>query len=87
MSPYVADTAENLAVEGPSARFTYGRMGPRGGVPLVLLHRFPRDHRFLGPQVGIGYSTGEPRDSVEEFADSAIEFIEALGLSRADLLG
>jgi pimeloyl-ACP methyl ester carboxylesterase len=38
-------------------------------------------------KLGIGYSPGEPRDSVEEFADSAIEFIEALGLSRADLLG
>lgn len=35
-----ADEAEDLAVEGPSVRFTYRRMGPQGGVPLVLLNRF-----------------------------------------------
>jgi hypothetical protein len=31
MSTYLADTAEDLTVEGPSATFTYRRMGPRGG--------------------------------------------------------
>jgi len=39
MSTYLADKAEDLTVEGPSARFTYRRMGPQGGVPLILLHR------------------------------------------------
>jgi pimeloyl-ACP methyl ester carboxylesterase len=37
--------------------------------------------------VGIGYTTGEPRDSVDGFAAGVIEFIEALGLSAVDLLG
>ena len=103
MSTYLADTAEDLAVDGPSARFTYRRMGPRGGVPLVLLHRFRGtidwwDPSFLDylatehdvilfDNVGIGYSTGEPRDSVKGFAEGAIEFIQALGLSTVDLLG
>jgi hypothetical protein len=46
MSTYLADTAEDLTVEGPSARFICRRMGPRGGVPLVLLHRSLRDRGF-----------------------------------------
>lgn len=103
MSTYVADTAENLTVEGTSARFTYRRLGKQGGVPLVLLHRFRGTIDFWDPQflerlaadhdviifdnVGIGYSTGKPRDSVEGYADGAIEFIEALGFSQVDLLG
>ncbi|MFI7133700.1 alpha/beta fold hydrolase [Nonomuraea sp. NPDC050153] len=103
MSTYLADAAENLSVEGPSARFTYRRMGQRGGVPLVLLNRFRGtidwwDSEFLDylatkhdvivfDNVGIGYTTGEPRDSLEGFAEGAIEFIQALGLAQADLLG
>jgi pimeloyl-ACP methyl ester carboxylesterase len=78
-------------------------MGRHGGVPLVLLNRFrgtidwwdpeflehlAADHDvILFDNVGIGYSSGEPRDSVEGFAEGAIEFIEALGLSMVDLLG
>ncbi|GKQ39237.1 alpha/beta fold hydrolase [Streptomyces sp. A012304] len=103
MSTYLADKAENLTVEGPSARFTYRRLGPQGGVPLVLLNRFrgtidwwdpefldylAADHDvILFDNVGVGYTDGEPRDSLEGFAEGAIEFIEALGLGRADLLG
>jgi hypothetical protein len=40
MITYLADKAENLSAEGPSATFTYRRIGPQGGVPLVLLNRF-----------------------------------------------
>jgi pimeloyl-ACP methyl ester carboxylesterase len=103
MSAYLADAAVNLTVTGSSARFTYRRMGPRDGVPLVLLNRFRGTIDWWDPEfldylagshdvivfdnVGIGYTTGEPRDSVEGFADGAVEFIEALGLPRVDLLG
>ncbi len=103
MSTYLADKAEDLAVEGPSARFTYRRMGPQGGVPLVLLNRFRGTIDWWDPEfldylaadrdvivfdnVGVGYTGGEPRDSLEGFAEGAIEFIEALGLAQADLLG
>jgi pimeloyl-ACP methyl ester carboxylesterase len=103
MSTYLADKAEDLTVEGPSAVFTYRRMGPQGGVPLVLLHRFRATIDWWDPEfldllavghdvivfdnVGIGYTTGEPRDSLEGLAQGAIEFIEALGLPRADVLG
>jgi pimeloyl-ACP methyl ester carboxylesterase len=103
LTTYLADTAESASVEGPSALFTYRRIGRQGGVPLVLLNRFrgtidwwdpefldylAADHDvILFDNVGIGYSSGEPRDSVEGFAEGAIEFIEALGLSKVDLLG
>ncbi|MEU6196571.1 alpha/beta hydrolase [Streptomyces sp. NPDC047061] len=103
MSTYLADKAEDLTVEGPSARFTYRRLGSQGGVPLVLLNRFrgtidwwdpefldylAADHDvILFDNVGVGYTDGEPRDSLEGFAEGAIEFIEALGLAHVDLLG
>ena len=102
-STFRADAVENLSVNGLSARFTYRRMGPRGGVPLVLLHRFRGTIDWWDPQfldllaadhdvivfdnIGIGYTPGEPRDSVEGFADGAIEFLGALGLAHVDLLG
>ncbi|MGW0474235.1 alpha/beta fold hydrolase [Streptomyces coeruleorubidus] len=103
MSTYLADTAEDLTVEGPSATFTYRRIGPRGGVPLVLLNRFLGTLDWWDPElldllaadhdvivfdyVGVGYTDGTPHDSVEGLADGTVEFIEALGLAQVDLLG
>ena len=84
-------------------RFTYRRMGPRGGVPLILLNRFRATIDWWDPEfldylaadhdvivfdnVGIGYTSGSPRDSMDGFAEGAVEFIEALGLSNVDVLG
>jgi pimeloyl-ACP methyl ester carboxylesterase len=92
-----------LFVDGPSARFGYRRIGQQGGVPLVLLNRFGGTLDWWDPEfleylaadrdviffdnVGIGYSTGMARDSVETMMEGAVEFIEALGLAEADLLG
>ncbi|MGW0634972.1 alpha/beta fold hydrolase [Nocardia salmonicida] len=103
MSTYLSDTAENLIVDSPSTTFTYRRIGPRGGIPLILLNRVratidswdPRLLEYLAADhdvivfdnVGIGYTTGNPPDSVDGFADGAVEFIEALDLTRVDLLG
>ncbi|WP_280372953.1 alpha/beta fold hydrolase [Nocardia abscessus] len=103
MSTYLSDATDNLTVDAPSARFTYRRMGPRGGTPLILLNRVRATIDWWDPQlldhlaadrdvivfddIGVGYTTGEPRDSVDGFIDGAIEFIEALGLTQVDLLG
>ncbi|MFI9169750.1 alpha/beta fold hydrolase [Streptomyces lincolnensis] len=103
MSTSLADATEDLTVEGPSATFTYRRIGPRGGIPLVLLNRVRGtldwwDPEFLNhlaaahdvivfDNVGTGYTTGTPCDSVEGMADGTVEFIEALGLAQVDLLG
>src|SRR3954469_23880831 len=98
MSTYLADTAEDLTVESPSARFTYRRIGPRSGVPLVLLNRVRGTIDWWDPElldhlaadhdvivfdnIGTGYTTGEPPESVEGLADGTIEFIQALGLGQ-----
>ncbi len=90
-------------MEGPSGVFTYRRFGPQGGVPLVLVNRFRGTIDWWDPEfidllaanhdvivfdnLGIGHTTGVPRDSVEGLADGAIEFIEALGLTQVDVLG
>ncbi|WP_330323634.1 alpha/beta fold hydrolase [Streptomyces pseudovenezuelae] len=103
MSTFLADKADDLTVESSSATFTYRRLGPQRGTPLVLLNRFrgtldwwdpefldllAADHDvILFDNVGTGYTDGTPSDSIEGFADGAIEFIEALGLAQADLLG
>jgi pimeloyl-ACP methyl ester carboxylesterase len=103
MPTFLADSATDLTIDGPSARFTYRRLGPRGGVPLILVQRFRGTIDWWDPQfvdylaadhdvilfdnVGIGYTTGQPRDSVDGFADGAIEFISALELPAVDLLG
>ncbi|MFD0441350.1 alpha/beta fold hydrolase [Streptomyces chartreusis] len=103
MSTYLADQAKNLTVEGPSATFTYRRMGPRSGIPLVLVHRFRGTVDWWDPEfldllatnhdviafdnIGVGYTTGDPRDSLGGFTEGVIEFIEALGLPQVDLLG
>lgn len=100
---YAAATAETQYVESPSARFAYRRVGPQGGVPLVLLHRFRATLDWWDPEflevlsadrdvilfdnIGIGYTEGAAMKTVEAFAAGAIEFIEALGLSEVDLLG
>lgn len=103
MSTLLVDQTENQTVEGPSATFTYRRLGPRGGVPLVLLNRFKGTVDWWDPQfldflaakhdvivfdyVGVGYTTGEPRSTIAGFGEGAIEFIDALGLSQVDVLG
>ncbi|MEV4241730.1 alpha/beta hydrolase [Nocardia sp. NPDC049737] len=104
MSTYTpVNTAENLHVDAASGRFTYRRMGPRGGVPLVLGHRFRATVDWWDPEfldilaaerdvilfdnIGIGYTGGEALTTVEGFTAGTIEFIEALGLTEVDLLG
>ena len=85
MTTYTADALENHTAAGPSAVFTYRRTGPQDPEFIDRLS-IDRDV-ILFDNVGIGYTGGEPRDTSEEFADGAIEFIDALGLEEVDLLG
>ncbi|MGA5900271.1 alpha/beta fold hydrolase [Streptomyces venetus] len=103
MSTHQADVAEDFTVEGPSATFTYRRLGPAGGTPLILLNRVRGTLDWWDPElldrlaadhdvivfdnVGTGYTTGTPRDSVAGLADGTVEFIGALGFTQVDLLG
>ncbi len=74
-----------------------------GGTPVVLLPHLaavldnwdPRvvdgiaaSHRVITfDNRGIGASSGSPAHSIEQMADDAIAFIEAMGLQQVDLLG
>ncbi|MEV5850572.1 alpha/beta hydrolase [Streptomyces sp. NPDC051985] len=84
-------------------RFAYRRLGPGGGVPVVLLQHLGGNLDEWDPRVvdgiaawrqvitfdnrGVGASEGSTPESVEEMARDAIAFIRALGFDRVDLVG
>lgn len=100
---YSPSNAKTQYVEAGPNRYAYRRVGPQGGVPLVLVHRFRATIDWWDPafiealaserdvilfdNIGIGYTAGAPMSSVEAFASGALAFIEALGLPKVDLLG
>jgi pimeloyl-ACP methyl ester carboxylesterase len=102
-SPFQADPAEVSHADGPSGRFGYRRLGPAGGVPLVLVTRFRGTIDHWDPALlqvlarerdvilvdypGVNTSDGSTPATVGSLGDSIAEFIGALGLERADLLG
>ena len=83
--------------------YAYRRIGPQGGCPLVLLVHFRGNLDNRDPQlidalaeqrdvitfdnVGVGATTGSTPSSIEQMAEDAIRFVEALGLDEIDLLG
>ncbi|MDQ0029043.1 alpha/beta fold hydrolase [Arthrobacter bambusae] len=95
--------APTQSVRVASDDFVYRELGPRGGVPLVMLHHFAANLDDWDPRVvdglaanrhtiafdnrGVGASTGTTPDTVEEMAADAIAFIRALGHDQVDLLG
>lgn len=90
-------------VDAGGTRFAYRELGPRSGVPLVLLHHFTATIDDWDPRVldglaaerhvvvfdsrGIGGTTGRVPATVEAMAEDALAFIHALGLAEVDLLG
>jgi pimeloyl-ACP methyl ester carboxylesterase len=103
VSPFQADLARTSYVGAPSGRFGYRRLGTAGGVPLVLVTRFRGtiDHWdpvlldvlarerdvILVDYPGVNTSAGSTPATVRGLAGGVAEFISALGLDRADLLG
>src|SRR3954467_5267341 len=83
--------------------FAYRELGPRTGVPVVLLTHLaavldnwdPRvvdgiaaQHRVIAFDTrGVGASTGKPVDTIQRMAKDAVGFIRALSLDTVDLLG
>ena len=90
-------------VETAHGRIAYRRDGEGDGLPLVLLQRFRGtiddwDPDFLAPlaaqrriirldNAGIGGSDGTVPDTVDGMAEVVLSFLDALGLSRVDLMG
>ncbi|MET7459716.1 alpha/beta hydrolase [Nonomuraea sp. NPDC005501] len=83
--------------------FVYREIGPDAGVPLIMLHHLSAVLDNWDPRVvdglaarrrvitfdnrGVGASGGSTPATIEAMADDAVQFIDALGLDRVDLLG
>ena len=95
--------AQNLSVNAGGIAFAYRDLGPRDGVPLVLLNHWGAVLDNFDPQVvdglaskhrviatdyrGIGASSGTAPVTVDQMARDAIALIRALGFDKVDLLG
>lgn len=95
--------ARNGLVKADGITFAYRELGPRGGVPLVLLNHWgavldnfdprivdglARKHHIIAIDYrGIGLSGGVAPVTVGEMARDTIALIRALGCDQVDLLG
>lgn len=81
--------------------YAYRELGPKGGIPVVFFVHLAAnldnwDPRIVDPiaknrhvitfdQRGVGASTGEVPNTIQEAADHAYEFIRALGFDKIDV--
>jgi pimeloyl-ACP methyl ester carboxylesterase len=95
--------APNLSITANGTTFAYRDLGPRGGVPLILLNHWgavldnfdPRivdglasEHRVIATDYrGIGASGGKAPVTIDEMARDAIALIGTLGFEKVDLMG
>lgn len=99
--PYIDAPTRSIAV-GDTA-FAFRDLGPRSGVPLILLNHWgavldnfdprivdglARAHRVIAIDYrGIGASGGTAPVTIDAMAQDVIALIHALGLPKVDLLG
>jgi pimeloyl-ACP methyl ester carboxylesterase len=95
--------APTRTISAGGVDFAYRELGPRGGVPVVLVTHLAavldnwdprvvdgiaaRHHVIAFDNRGVGASTGKTPDTIEAMASDAVTFIRALGLAQVDLLG
>jgi pimeloyl-ACP methyl ester carboxylesterase len=95
--------APNLSINVGGTDFVYRDLGPRGGVPLVMLNHWGAVLDNFDPQIvdglaakhrvvtasyrGMGGTGGKAPLTIDEMARDAIAFVRALGLEKIDLLG
>lgn len=109
---YFADMTEPLSyltcststvTAGNGVTYAYRRLGPAGGVPLVLLIHFRGNLDNWDPALvdllagqrevivfdntGVGGTSGRTPSTISEMAGDAVDFLSALGLEEVDLLG
>ena len=93
--------APTRTVTAGGTTYAYRELGPKGGIPVVFLVHLaatldnwdPRigdpiaqsRHVIAFDQRGVGASTGQVPNTLEEAADHAYEFIAALGFERIDV--
>jgi pimeloyl-ACP methyl ester carboxylesterase len=95
--------ASTRTVSAGGVEFAYRELGPKTGVPLVLITHLaavldnwdPRvvdglatKHRVIAfDNRGVGATTGTTPKTIQAMANDAVTFIRALGLTQVDLLG
>jgi pimeloyl-ACP methyl ester carboxylesterase len=103
MTQHNHQTAPTQFVEANGIRFAYRRFGKPGGAPLVFNQHFRGTMDYWDPAVtdglaknrevilfnnaGVSSSSGKVPTSFQEMGANAIAFIEALGLTKVDVLG
>ena len=103
MTSHTHQTAPTQFVDANGIRFAYRRFGKTGGIPLVLNIHFTgtmdhwdpavtdgfAQHRevILFNNAGISSTSGDVPESIEDMAANAAAFINALGLTKVDVLG
>jgi pimeloyl-ACP methyl ester carboxylesterase len=103
MTTHTHQTAPTQFVEANGIRFAYRRFGETSGVPLIFNQHFRGTMDYWDPAVtdglaknrevilfdnaGVSSSSGEVPTSFPEMGANAIDFIKALGLTKADVLG
>lgn len=100
---YTHQTAPTRFIDANGTKLAYRRFGKRGGVPLVFFQHFVGNMDNWDPAVidgfarnrevilfdnaGVASSQGEVPKTVEGMAAHAIDFLNALEIKKADLLG
>jgi pimeloyl-ACP methyl ester carboxylesterase len=101
MSTYSQVATKTVKVNGLA--FAYRELGPKNGVPVILLHHITAGLDDWDPSIvdgiaenhpviafdnrGVGRSEGQTPNDVPAMAHDAASFIEALGLRKVDLFG
>ena len=99
ITSYAQAPTRTVTVGGTT--YAYRELGPKGGIPVVFFVHLAAtldnwDPRIVDPiaqnrhvvafdQRGVGASTGQVPNTLEEAADHAYEFIAALGFGRIDV--
>lgn len=95
--------APNRLVTVGNIRFAYRELGPRGGVPLILLNHWGAVLDNFDPRIvdglavahhiialdyqGIGLSGGTAPETIDEMARDVIAVISELGFTTVDIMG
>lgn len=102
MTQYTHNTAPTQFVEADGTRYAYRRFGTPGRTPVVFFNHFMGNLDDFDPALsdafaqdrevilfdnkGIGASSGEVPETIEEMTRDAASFIDALGLCGVDVI-
>ncbi|MFC3324619.1 alpha/beta fold hydrolase [Mesorhizobium cantuariense] len=102
-SPALFQDTPTRSVDVGGTAFVYREVGPRTGVPVILLNHLGAQLDNFDPRIvdglaatrwviafdnrGIGASGGKTPSSIAEMARDAVAFIRALGFEEVDLFG